>query len=90
MPQPEIQQAEVGQAETPQPESQPEPAMQQPEVQAPAPQDAEMQTKMVRGELPRDPNWTVFREPSLGTSIDLPSAVFSMPDGPAYRGVGRS
>ena len=41
-------------------------------------------------ELPRDAQWTVFFEPSLGTRMDLPSAVFSMPDGPAYRGVGAS
>ena len=49
----------------------------------------EMQANIEDVELPRDAKWTVFSEPSLGTRIDLPSAVFSMPDGPTYKGVGR-
>ena len=49
----------------------------------------EIQADIQDVELPRDAKWTVFFEPSLGTRIDFPSAVLSMPDGPAYRGVGR-
>ena len=49
----------------------------------------EMQANVEDVELPRDVKWTVFSEPSLGTRMDLPSAVFSMPDGPTYKGVGR-
>jgi hypothetical protein len=80
--QPEQQPGTMGQAETPQPEIQPAPEMQQSERQAPAPQ-------VVQAKLPGDPKWTGFLEPSLKTSLDLPSAVFSTPDGAAYRGVGR-
>jgi hypothetical protein len=39
--------------------------------------------------LPRDVKWTVFVEPTYGTRLDVPGAVFAMPDGPANRGMGR-
>jgi hypothetical protein len=39
--------------------------------------------------LPRDVKWTVFVEQKFGTRLDVPSAVFATPDGPANRGVGR-
>ena len=67
----------------------PEPVTQQAEVQQPPMPQPQMQADIQDVELPRDAKWTVFLEPSLGTRIDLPSAVLSMPDGPAYRGVGR-
>jgi hypothetical protein len=39
--------------------------------------------------LPRDAKWTVFVETEYGTRLDVPGAVFALPDGPANRGVGR-
>ena len=98
VPQPQTEQAEVqppampepqtAQAEVQQP-AMPEPVTQQAEVQQPPMPQPQMQAGNQDVELPRDAQWTVFFEPSLGTRIDLPSAVLSMPDGPAYRGVGR-
>ena len=86
VPEPETQRAEIQQQAVPQP------VTEQAEVQPPAtPQPAmpEMQANIEDVELPREAKWFVFLEPRLGTRMDLPSAVFSMPDGPAYRGVGR-
>ena len=69
------------------------PAMPEPQTRKPRRSSrnaaAEIQADIQDVELPRDAKWTVFFEPSLGTRIDFPSAVLSMPDGPAYRGVGR-
>jgi len=39
--------------------------------------------------LPADPDWTIFVEPELGTRIDVPRAVFSVDDGPSFRGAGQ-
>jgi hypothetical protein len=55
--------------------------------QAEPPQDA-LAAVPVAG-LPRDAKWTVFVETKYGTRLDVPSAVFATPDGPANRGVGR-
>jgi len=59
------------------------------EKRQPEPSQAEMQSTAQAERLPRDAKWTIFLEPSFGTRMDLPSAVFSMPDGRARRGVGR-
>lgn len=32
--------------------------------------------------------WTTFVEPNLGTRLEYPSEVFTVHDGPAYRGIG--
>jgi hypothetical protein len=60
-------------------------ALEQQEPQQGEPQAEELQP----GKLPRDAKWTVFVEPELGTRIDVPSAVFSVDDGPALKGVGQ-
>jgi hypothetical protein len=39
--------------------------------------------------LPADPNWTTFVEPEFGTRVDVPSSLFSVDDGPSFRGVGQ-
>jgi hypothetical protein len=82
LPEPQVVQAEL------QPPGLPEPQMDQAEQQPPGLPEPEMLASLPTGALPRDASWTIFVEPSLGTRMDLPSAVFSMPDGPAYRGVG--
>lgn len=91
-PPPEMQRAETQQP-APQQAEMPRPAMPEPQAQqTEPPQQAAMPEPQADTEdvaLPRDAKWTVFLEPSLGTRMDLPSAVFSMSDGPAYRGVGR-
>ena len=99
MPEPVAQQVEVQPPAMPEPQTtqaeMPQPAMPEPQTSAsrgcssqPMPQP-QIQADIQDVELPRDAKWTVFFEPSLGTRIDFPSAVLSMPDGPAYRGVGR-
>ena len=61
-----------------------------PEAQQPPTQQAQPPTEAQQPEtLPRDAEWTVFHEPSLGTSLALPAAVLSVSDGHAHRGVGR-
>ena len=87
---PEMQQPEprAEQAAVPQPEM-PRPQMEQAEMPPPAALEPAMQAAPQDVMLPRDARWTVFVEPSLGTRMDLPSAVFTMADGAAYRGVGR-
>jgi len=83
----EMQQADVTQGVTPPSEPQP-PQMQQ----AAAPQIEPPQGALAavpQAGLPRDAKWTVFVELKYGTRLDVPSAVFATPDGPANRGVGR-
>ena len=95
-PQPGIQQAEMQQAEVSQgvaPPSEPQqPNMRQEMRQAAAPQVEAPQGALAavpQTGLPRDAKWTVFVELKYGTRLDVPSAVFATPDGPANRGVGR-
>jgi len=83
MPEPQTEQAEM------QPPAMPEPQTAQAETQPPAMPQPQMQADVQDVELPRDARWTAFLEPSLGTRMDLPSAVFSQANGAAYRGVGR-
>jgi hypothetical protein len=86
-PQPDMQQAETRPAEAPLGEP-PQPQMRQ----AAAPQVEPPQSDFVpvpQAALPRDVQWTVFVELQYGTRLDVPSAVFATPDGPANRGVGR-
>ena len=89
---PEPQQREVGQVEMqrPEPQQAEPPQAEQPQAatQSTAAQES-MQVEMLQDRLPRDAKWTVFIEPSFGTRMDLPSAVFSASDGPAPRGKGR-
>ena len=103
-PQPAVQQAETQPAEAPQPDMQ-QPVMQQAEVtrdvaplgkpqqmrQAAAPriEPQEALAAVPQGGLPRDVKWSAFVELKYGTRLDVPSAVFATPDGPAGRGVGR-
>jgi hypothetical protein len=87
-PRPEMPEPQTEQAEIQQPAVIPEPQPQQAEIQPePAAQAAQAAAQDIA--LPRDARWTVFVEPSLGTRMDLPSAVFTTTDGAAYRGVGR-
>jgi hypothetical protein len=39
--------------------------------------------------MPVNPKWTPLKEQGLGTTMDLPSAVFSTADGHAHKSVGR-
>jgi hypothetical protein len=39
--------------------------------------------------MPGDPKWTALNEPGLGTTMDMPRALFSTADGHAHKGVGR-
>jgi hypothetical protein len=97
MPEPQTEQAETQPPLTPEPQPEqaearpttPQPETEQAETRPPAMPEPEMQTGTVTVALPRDAKWSVFVEPSLGTRMDLPSAVFSTSDGAAYRGVGR-
>jgi hypothetical protein len=101
-PQPDVQQAETQPAEAQQPVTQqaevrpdvaPLGEPQQPQMQqAAAPQTEPLQGELAavaQAGLPRDVKWTVFAEMKYGTRLDVPSAVFATPDGPADRGVGR-
>jgi hypothetical protein len=83
LPEPQMNQAEL------QPLGLPEPQMDQAELQPPGLPEPETLANLQTGSLPPDAKWTKFVEPSLGTRMDLPSAVFSTADGAAYRGVGR-
>lgn len=64
-------------------ETQPE-ELRQPEAMKVGMQDQPMEVAM-----PGDPRWAALNEPSLGTAMDLPRAVFSMDDGHAYGNMGR-
>jgi hypothetical protein len=89
-PQPTMQQAEMKQAEVAQDVT--PPGEQPPVQQAAAPQIESPQGALAavpQTGLPRDAKWTVFVELKYGTRLDVPSAVFATPDGPAGRGVGR-
>jgi hypothetical protein len=91
-PQPEMQHTEMQQAEDRQSLTPPgEP--QQPQMrQAAAPPVEPAQEALAavpQTGLPRDAKWIVFVEQKYGTRLDVPSAVFATPDGPANRGVGR-
>jgi hypothetical protein len=82
----EMQQAEVTQDVAP--PGEPQPQMQQ----AAPPQIEPLQgafAAVPQAGLPSDVKWTVFVELKYGTRLDVPSAVFATPDGPASRGVGR-
>jgi hypothetical protein len=83
LPEPQMTQAQLP------PLGLPEPQMDQAELQPPGLPEPDMLASLATGALPPDAKWTVFVEPSLGTRMDLPSAVFSAADGAAYRGVGR-
>ena len=51
--------------------------------------EPEQETPTTGIEMPRDPDWSALAETNLGTTMDLPRAVFSMADGDAHKGVGR-
>src|SRR4029453_4712392 len=90
--QPEMQQAEMQQAEDIQSVTPPGEPRPPPMRQAAAPQVEPAQEALAavpQTGLPRDAKWTVFVEQKYGTRLDVPSAVFATPDGPANRGVGR-
>jgi hypothetical protein len=91
-PQPAMQQAEMQQAEVTQGVSPRGEPQQPPMRQAAAPQVDSLKSALAavpQAGLPRDVKWTVFVELKYGTRLDVPSAVFATPDGPAGRGVGR-
>jgi len=91
-PQPDMQQAETQRAAVTQGvASRGEP--QQPRMQQVAPAPVEPPqgalAALPQAALPRDVKWSVFVESQYGTRLDVPSAVFATPDGPANRGIGR-
>src|SRR5262249_26295741 len=95
--QPEIRQIEARPAEDPQPETQqaeltqaiaPPGEPQQPLMRQAAAPQIEL-AAVPQAALPRDVKWSVFVELKYGTRLDVPSAVFATPDGPANRGMGR-
>jgi hypothetical protein len=81
---PRTQQAESQQAESQQAETEPDEPRQPEAMKAGMEQDQPMSR-----EWPGDPKWTALNEPSLGTTMDLPRAVFSTADGHAHKGAGR-
>ena len=92
VPQPDMQQAETQRAAVTQGvASRGEP--QQPRMQQVAPAPVEPPqgalAALPQAALPRDVKWSVFVESQYGTRLDVPSAVFATPDGPANRGIGR-
>src|SRR5262245_10311010 len=89
MTEPQAEQAEMQPPAMPELPATPEPQTEQSAVQPPAMPQPQMEAGVQDAALPRDAKWTVFVEPSLGTRMDLPSAVFTTADGTAYRGVGR-
>jgi len=99
-PQPDMQQAEMQQAEVSQgvaPPAEPQQPKTRQETRQEMRQAAAPQVEAPQGALaavpqtglPRDAKWAVFVETKYGTRLDVPSAVFATPDGPANRGVGR-
>jgi len=62
---------------------------QEDEKRQPEAMKAGMQDQPVQSEMPRDPRWAAVNEPRLGTSLDIPRAVLSTPDGYAHKSVGR-
>jgi hypothetical protein len=91
MQQAEMQQAEVSQGVASPAEPQ-QPNMRQEMRQAAAPQVEAPQGALAavpQAGLPHDAKWAVFVETKYGTRLDIPSAVFTTPDGPTNRGVGR-
>jgi hypothetical protein len=89
MPEPPTEQAVIQPPPMPEPQTEQQAAIQQPAAPEPQAEQPVMQGMAQDIALPRDARWTVFVEPSLGTRMDLPSAVFATADGAAYRGVGR-
>jgi hypothetical protein len=86
-PQPGTQRVETQQAEVTQsvaPRSEP----QRPQMRKAATPQVEL-AALPQAALPHDVKWNVFVEAQYGTRLDVPSAVFATPDGPANRGVGR-
>ncbi|MBO0757072.1 MAG: hypothetical protein J2P54_14520, partial [Bradyrhizobiaceae bacterium] len=64
--------------------------MQEDENRQPEAMKAEMQQDQpAPTEMPRDPQWAAVNEPKLGTTVDIPRAVLSTPDGHAHKRVGR-
>lgn len=74
-------------ARLPDPESKP---TEMDELRQPEAMKAEMQQEEpVQTDMPRDPQWTPLKEKDLGTTMDLPRAMFSTADGHAHKRVGR-
>jgi hypothetical protein len=70
----------------------PQEEMPQEEMRQPEAMKAEMEldpAPAAMSEMPADPKWAALAEESLGTRVDIPRAVFSMPDGNAHKGTGR-
>jgi hypothetical protein len=60
------------------------------EKRQPEAMKAEMQQDQpVQTEMPRDPQWAAVNERNLGTTVDIPRAVLSTPDGYAHKRAGR-
>jgi hypothetical protein len=67
-----------------------QPAADGDDTRQPEAMKADMQGKqLVETEMPRDPRWAAVSEKDLGTTLDLPHAVFTKADGHAHRNVGR-
>jgi hypothetical protein len=64
--------------------------MQEDQKRQPEAMKAEMQQDQpAQTEMPRDPQWAAVNDPKLGTTVDIPGAVLSTPDGHAHKQVGR-
>jgi hypothetical protein len=60
------------------------------EKRQPEAMKAEMQQdQRAQTEMPRDPQWAAVNDPKLGTTVDIPGAVLSTPDGHAHKRAGR-
>jgi len=66
------------------------PAPREDDLIPPVAMEAEMQrAESAETEMPADPRWTALKETGLGTTVELPGAVFAKADGSAHKGVGR-
>jgi hypothetical protein len=60
------------------------------DLRQPEAMKAEMQQDLqAEINMPSDPKWAALNEQNLGTTVDMPKAVFAMADGHAHKNVGR-
>jgi hypothetical protein len=68
----------------------PLPHMQEDEKRQPEAMKADMQQDQpAQTDMPRDPQWVAVNDSKVGTTVDIPGAVLSTPDGHAHKRVGR-
>jgi hypothetical protein len=63
--------------------------VQEDEKRQPEAMKAEIQDHPAHTDMPQDPQWGTVNEAKLGTTMDIPLAVLSTPDGYAHKRIGR-